>query len=347
MIRDCLNLLGYEPGKSVEDVKKKYGVKRVVKLASNENPYGPSPKAVRAFKSYKDLHIYPKPDYAELRQKISEYTGWDYERIVVGAGIDGILESIFRLVIDAGDEVIISVPTFPYYHTLVRLHCGKEVMVKRGENFRLNENIFGYISNKTKLILICSPNNPTGNVEDKKLVEEIVQSTEALVFIDEAYVEFADEELDIDGENVVIARTFSKAFGLANLRIGYARLPEWFVKYYQETSTPFPISTPAERAAIAALEDVEWMENCVRRIKSERERLYSEMKKLVRVYPSQANFLFFETEKPSNFIAEELMKRGVIIRDCSKFIGCKNHLRVSVGKKEDNDLFLEGLKEIL
>ncbi len=344
MLRRCIELKKYVPGKSIDEVKRKYGLKRVVKLASNENPYGPSPKALKAFKSFDDLHVYPDPEYRELRERIAEYTGWEYERIAVGAGIDGILETLFRLLVDEGDEILIPIPSFPYYHILTKLSCGKEVLVRRGRDFKLDDSIFSYLSSKTKIVLISNPNNPTGNVEDPDLVRRIAESTSAMVFIDEAYAEFTDHSLNIDAENVVIARTFSKAFGLANLRIGYALMPEWLYNAYRAASTPFPVSTPAERAAIAALEDVEWMRSCVEKIRAERERMYREMRKLVEVYPSEANFLLF---KGSPEVAEEMLRRGVIVRDCSSFIGCENNIRVSVGKPEENDAFLEALREVV
>lgn len=348
MLRKCLELLKYVPGKSIEEVKRKYGLDRVVKLASNENPYGPSPKAIEAFKSYSDLHIYPNPEYAELREKIAEYTGWDYSRIVVGAGIDGILETLFRILVDEGDEVVIPIPSFPYYHNLTKLSCGREVLVRRGEGYRIDESIFEVIGEKTKMILICNPNNPTGNAEDSKLIEEVVEaaeSTNAMVFLDEAYIEFSDERVNIDSENLVVARTFSKAFGLANLRIGYALLPEWLVEPFKAAMTPFPLSTPVAMAAAAALDDLEWMRDSVEKIKKERERLFRELSKLVKVNPSQSNFLFFES--PVENLAEEMLKRGVIVRDCRSFVGCSNHIRVTVGKPEENDMFLEALKEVL
>lgn len=344
-IRDCAKLAKYIPGKSIEEVKRKYGLEKVVKLASNENPYGPSPKAIEAFRSYNDLHIYPNPEYRELKEKIAEYTGWDAKRVVVAAGIDGILETLFKLLIDEGDEVVIPIPTFPYYHNLTKMHCGKEVLVKRGSDFSIGDDIFDAISNRTKLVLLCSPNNPTGNAEPEKTVREIAESINGLVFLDEAYVEFADKPIDVDTDNIVVARTFSKAFGLANLRIGYARLPEWLIEPFNATSSPFPISTPAERAAIAALEDVGWMLECVKKIKMERERVYEEMRRLVKVYPSQANFLFFKS--PIENLAERLLKMGVIVRDCSSFVGCDNHIRVTIGKPEENDMFLEALKKAL
>ncbi len=341
-MRECIEFESYIPGRSIDEVKELYGLEKVVKLASNENPYGASPRAIEELRKFTDLHRYPNPEYRELRERLEEYTGWEAERIVIGAGIDGILETLFTMLIEKGDEVVIPVPTFQYYSILARLHCAKEIRVQRGKDFHIPEQIIDLLSEKTKLVIIPFPNNPTGNIEDPRLVKEIAESTKAIVFLDEAYIEFADINLDLDLENVIIARTMSKAFGLANLRIGYARLPDWLVKYYCSASTPFPVSTLAERVAIASLEDLEWMKSCVDKIKSERGRLFGELEKLVEAYPSQANFIFFRSKEG---LAEELLKKGAIIRDCRSF-GISGY-RVTVGKPEENDFFLQKLKELL
>jgi histidinol-phosphate aminotransferase len=340
-MRKCAKFEEYIPGKSVEEIRERLGLEKVVKLASNENPYGTSPKAIEVLKSFEDLHRYPNPEYRALREKLSEYTGWETERIVVGAGIDGILETVFKILINEGDEVLIPIPTFQYYRILARLHCAREILVSRGEDFKIPENIFEFLNEKTKLIIVPFPNNPTGNIEKKRLIEELVNSTRAIVFIDEAYIEFSDEKLEIDSDNLIVARTMSKAFGLANLRVGYARLPRWLLKFYRSASTPFPVSTLAERCSIAALEDLEWMKSCVEKIKKERERLFNELKKLVNPFPSQANFIFFKARKG---LAEDLLMRGVIIRDCQSF-GVEGY-RVTVGKPDENDFFLEKLREL-
>ncbi len=342
----------YVPGKSIEEVKRKYGLEKVVKLASNENPYGPSPKVREVLKNFDRFHIYPSPkEIEELTERISEYLGVERDRIVVGAGIDGILETVFKMFVDPRDEVVIPIPSFPYYHTLTAVMGGREVVVRRREDFRIDEDkVIESITDKTKIILICSPNNPTGNVEDVNAVRAIVESCDALVFVDEAYAEFSDENLMelLEYENVVIARTFSKAFGLANLRIGYAVMHPELRKAYMKVSTPFPVSSIAISAAIASLEDLDYIKSCVERIKAERKRIYSELEGTVKVYPSQANFLFFEAPLKADVLVEELMRRGVIVRDCSKFIGCSPFsVRVSVGRKEENSLFLEALRDVL
>ncbi|MBO8182011.1 MAG: histidinol-phosphate transaminase [Archaeoglobus sp.] len=336
----------YQPGKSVEFVKKKYGLEKVVKLASNENLYGPSPKAVEAFKNFEDLHLYPPSQPEELIERISEYVGVEEKRIILAAGIDGILEATFDIFLEKGDTVSISPPTFPYYFTLATIHDAKIERLARNENFQIKPT-----KTNSKLTLICSPNNPTGNLERCEVVREIVREmaeSDGVVFIDEAYVEFASQSLldFADYENVIIARTFSKAFGLANLRIGYAIVPEWLRKEYLKVISPFPLSTPAIKAAIAALDDIEYMRSTVERIKKDRERIFRILSNLgVKVFPSEANFLFMRT-KPD--FCEELMKRGVIVRDCLAFEGCKEgDVRVSIGREEDNDFFLEKAIELI
>jgi len=342
---------GYKAGKSIEEVRMKYGLEKVVKLASNENPYGPSPKAIEAFKSFDSLHIYPDPDPLDLREKIGEYAGVEADRITLGAGVDGILENMFKLFVEGGNEVIIPVPSFPYYHILTKLSGGVEVRVSRREDFTVDATeVLNSIGKNTRLIIICSPNNPTGNSENMNELKDIIEDGGVMIFIDEAYAEFSSKNLlDLaQYSNVILARTFSKAFGLANLRIGYAVIPEELRKYFLKVSTPFPLSTPAKQAAIAALDDREYLKMVVDRTVAERETMLRELKKMgVRAFPSESNFIFIETEFDSAYMVEELLKRGIIIRDCSGFTGCNsNHVRVSVGKKEENDMFLEAMGEI-
>ena len=350
-IKECLKEVPeYVAGKSIEEVKQKYGLKRVVKLASNENPYGASKKAIEAFKKFRDFHIYPKTDFKELREKIADYIKVDAEKIVLGAGMDGVLENIFKMFLNAGDEVIIPIPSFPYYHTLTKMYCAKDIRVSRKEDFTMDvDAVLDKTNEKTKIIIVCSPNNPTGNVERKEDVKRLVEETDALVFIDEAYVEFSDCNLMdlVEYENVVVARTFSKAFALANLRIGYAVMDENLRREYMKVNTPFPLSTPAVNAAIAALDDLDYAKQCIKKIVEERERLKKELSKFFEVYPSQANFLFVKSDVKSKIVAEELLKKGIIVRDCSNFIGCDEYsLRISVGKKEDNDFLLNALENL-
>ncbi len=339
----------YKSGLSVEEVERIYGVK-AVKLSSNENPYGPTPRVYEVLRNFKSLNVYPK-EIPELKEAISEYLGVEEERIVLGCGSDGVMDTVFKMFVDRGDEVIIPVPTFSYYHTLSSVYSAKAVNVRRRDDFEVDADaVISSVTGRTKLIFICTPNNPTGNAERVEEVRRIVESVDCAVFIDEAYAEFSDwNMLELsDYENVIICRTFSKAFGLANLRIGYAVMHEELVKRYRALSPPFPVSTLAMLCALECLKDLDYMRRCVNMIRSERERLYRELKKRVEVYPSQANFLFMRSPIRSKEFVLEMIKRGVIVRDCSNFIGCDGYsVRVSVGRPEENDKFLKALDDLI
>ena len=356
-VRECIKRMKpYVPGKSVEYVRKKYGVERVVKLASNENPYGPSPKAVNALKSVEaeKLSVYPETFPSELLSAIEEHTGWERERVVTGAGLDGVMETLFRLLVDPGDKVLLPLPTYPYYHTVIDVFGARSVFTGRKEDYSIDVNnlIEAYRKEKPKLIIICSPNNPTGNAEDEKKVREVIEACEkSVVFIDEAYGEFADFEKKSlkklhSYENVVIGRTLSKAFGLANLRVGYAVMSEELRREYLKATTPFPVSTPSALAASAALRDREYLNFVLRSTAEERKRLQKELEKLgIKVYDSSANFLFVDVHCNAKNFVEELMKRGVIVRDCSGFPGCGiGNVRITVGKREDNDFLIKAVR---
>lgn len=343
---------GYKAGKTVEEVKKEYNLDRIVKLASNENPYGASPEAIKAFKSFDQLHMYPRRDPPELKEKISEYLDVNINQIVLGAGIDGILENIFKLVVAEGDEIINPVPSFLYYPILVSISNGKEIRLQRRDDFSIDvEKVKESINSRTKLIMICSPNNPTGNIEDYDEIRGLAESTNALIFIDEAYAEFSIENMISlsEYENVVIGRTFSKAFGMANLRLGYAVIPQQLKEYFYRVSTPFPFSTPAQMAAMAALDDLKHLQMVVDKTISERNRITERLRELgVKVYPSESNFIFVELPMESSILFEELLGKGVIIRDCSSIKGCNEyHARISVGKEDENDMLLDAMEDVL
>ncbi|AIY90705.1 histidinol-phosphate transaminase [Geoglobus acetivorans] len=335
----------YVPGKSIEEIKKKYGLKRIIKLASNENPYGFSPLVAEILKNPYRLNVYPPSDPEELRERISEYIGYEPEMIALSAGMDGVLESVFKMLIDPGDGVCYAPPTFPYYSILARIYRADEIRLKRDANYRMAEYVKG-----AKLTIICTPNNPTGNSEDFDFVREVIESVRGYVFIDEAYAEFAERDMLklAEYENVIIGRTFSKAFGLANLRVGYGIMHPSLRKAFMKVNPPFSLSSIAISAALAALEDTEWMKETVRKIIYGRGWLYSELKKIARPVKSDANFIFFETDISSRDLAERLERRGVIVRSLRNFDGAgENAVRVSVGTEEQNRIFVDALREVL
>jgi histidinol-phosphate aminotransferase len=192
-----------------------------------------------------------------------------------------------------------------------------------------------------KMAFLCSPNNPTGNALSEENVRAVVEGTDAIVFLDEAYIEFAKKSLSClvrEYENLVVGRTLSKAFGLAGLRLGYAIAPPWIAEQYRRVAPLFSISSLSLAAGAAALGDRGWMKECVGRIVSERERM---RERLPSALPSEANFLFLQTRQKSKGLAEHLLSLGIVVRDCSSFYGCgEQGLRVTVGRREENERFL-------
>ncbi|WP_456370635.1 histidinol-phosphate transaminase [Geoglobus sp.] len=335
----------YVPGKSVEEIRKKYGLDRVIKLASNENPYGCSPRVIEALRGDFSPSIYPPSDPVELREAISDYIGYESDMIAISSGMDGVLETVFKMLIDPGDRVCFAPPTFPYYSILSRIYRAREVRARRDERWRMVE-----FDEHAKLTIICSPNNPTGNVEDFEFVRHVVESVRGFVFIDEAYAEFTDKQLIrlAEYENVIVGRTFSKAFGLANLRLGYGVMHPHVRREFMRFNPPFPLSTLAIRAGLAALDDMNWMRDAVNKIIRERKRLVERLKKFSRPHDSEANFIYLETRLDSYVLTHELEKRGVIVRDLSSFDGAgRNAVRVTVGREDENDYFLRSLEEVL
>lgn len=324
-----------DPGISMMDVERLYGIpaERIIFLSRNENPYGPSPEVVRAVSSA-DLRRYPSQD--EFLSAAAEYLGVSEDLVIAGAGLDGIIDTVSRLFLERGRSVFIPVPTYTYYELAARL-CGAKPVL--GRNLR-------EIPKDTSLTFICSPNNPTGGLIDDELLREVLEGTDSMVFLDEAYAEFAGvghAEWVERYENLIVGRTLSKAFGLAGLRIGYAVAPEWVVEQYTRAAPVFGISAPAIAGGVAALRDTDHMRKIVEKIVAERERVA----RYLRASPSHANFLYVETERNSSALVEDLLKEGISVKDCSGIPGSDNHhIRVTMGTPEQNDAFLEAYRRV-
>lgn len=351
----------------IEDYKPGKVVKGAIKLSSNENPLGPSPKVVKEIvKSIEEgelnLSLYPwERNEEELRDEISRYVGVGAsarigkENIVIGAGVDGVLDTLVKIFIEIGDEALIPIPTFSLYESLVKIAGGMPGYVKRksGEFSIPLDELISACNEKTKMIFISSPNNPTGNCIPEAEMRAIIESVpKVMVVIDEAYVEFADSSLVNlvkEYENVLVLRTFSKAFGLAGLRVGYAVIPEWLASAYKKVSIPFSVNSVAIKAAIVALRDKEHLRKCVKLVKHEREFLLENLqRRFLRAYPSQANFVLVDVSPRKSYeVYEELMKNGLIVRDCASFRGAgDSFIRITVGTSEQNELVVEALKQI-
>ncbi len=344
----------YIPGKSKKEIAKEYGLDEdsVIKLGSNENPLGPSKKVIDVIAKYADsVSIYPEDVPSELHSKIAEYVGVDEGQVIAGNGSDEILDMAVKMLIEPGDEAVIPVPTFSMYRKLVELYSGRCIDVPLGDGFRFDvHKILENITERTKLVFVCSPNNPTGSTIPEAGLKEILDK-DVVVILDEAYVEFSSGSfvnLVKEYKNLIVLRTFSKAFGLAGMRAGYGVADSEIIEYMLRIKIPFSVNTLAQKAAIAALEDKEHLEKSVELVETGRAFILEEVSKIegVKSYPSQANFVFIELESRAEDIVKALFKRGIIVRDCS-FTGLGNYIRVSIGTMEENTKFLENFREVL
>lgn len=336
------HLKPYVAGKGFGEISRRYGLQPadIIKLGSNENPYGPSPKAREALAAAA-MERYPEPE--ELLAGLSAYTGFPEDMILLGAGMDGVMDTLTRIFLDPGDATFIPTPTFSYYEILSIMAAARPIFSPRGEQHELAEAV----PEKAKMAFLCSPNNPTGNVMSESQLRAILESSDAIVFLDEAYVEFSERSLIHlvkEYDNLIVGRTLSKAFGLAGMRLGYALAPGWIAEQYRRAAPPFyGISSASAAAGAAALSDLPFMRRSVERIVSEREKLERE----IGCSASQANFLYLRTELPSDQFVERFLRQGIIIRDCRSFRGSGEHqVRVTVGTTEENRRFLSAYREI-
>lgn len=342
-LRPALNSLQpYVAGKGFGEISRRYGFnpEDIVKLGSNENPYGPSPMAKEALASAA-MERYPEPE--ELLAGLSAYTGFPEDMILIGAGMDGVMDTLTRIFLEPGDTTFIPTPTFSYYEILTIMAAARPIFSPRGPQYELAEAV----PVEAKMAFLCSPNNPTGNVLSEKELRAILESTDAIIFLDEAYVEFSERSLVHlvrEYDNLIVGRTLSKAFGLAGMRLGYALAPSWIAEQYRRAAPPFyGISSASAAAGAAALSDLPFMSRSVQNIVSERERLVRE----IGCGASQANFLYLRTALPSDQFVERFLCRGIIIRDCRSFRGSGEHqVRVTVGRPEENQRFLSAYREI-
>ncbi len=329
---------------------------RVVKLDMNESPYGPSPRTREALATFTETNRYPDFEQLELRVAIGRYVGRDPGTIVCGAGLDDVLNTLMHAIIEPGSEVIISDPTFGVYRMLISAYDGVAVNVPLDEQFALRPDaILDAITDNTKLIIICTPNNPTGNVLDPEAIEQIVGESGCLVAIDEAYAEFARTSyvhLMDRYPNVAIFRTMSKFAGLAGMRVGYGIFPEDVAGLLAPVVPAFHNVAMASRvAAIAALDDLEYLGGVVDRIVADREALSANLCEIpgVQPLPSETNFILVKLPgERAEPIIQELAVRGIFVRSFpSPVYGLDRYLRVTVGSTEDNELFITELADIV
>ncbi len=349
LVRSCYKKKsGYVFAKKAEDIAREYGMTRIARLASNENPEPLSPAALAAAEeALKTVNRYPDEKANVLMSALrATYT---HEHFVTGVGMDGVIETIIRTLVDPGEKVAVSTPTFSFY-ALAAMGQGAEVVtVPREADFSADPKKLIKAAKDAKVTVLCSPNNPTGNATPIPVVEEILEGIEGLLFLDNAYVEFSGIDyipLMRKHENLVLGRTLSKVYALAGLRVGYAFTPRWLPPWYQRAGTPFAVNSVSMAAAAAALADQERAERYIAQVKRWRKRFTDEVK--FPVLPSDANFVMIDVSPhKSDEIVEELARKGVVVRSCRSFTGLEDHyIRASVGSDWENERFLEVINSL-
>jgi len=356
--KPVLGIKPYIPGKPIEEVKRELGIKGdIIKLASNENPLGPSPRAIEAIKGMlKSLHLYPDDTSYYLKNKLSEHLNIPVDYIITGNGSCELIHLVAKACINPGEKVVLSKPTFIMGKIESQIFEADLVEIPVKDNGHDIGAIIDALDNKTKLLYIDNPNNPLGSMLTAEELDRVVKSLpeNTLLIVDEAYREYITREdfpETIDyvrkGLNVVVLRTFSKIYGLAGLRIGYGIARPEIINILHRVRLPFNVNSIAQKAAIAALDDTEHIERSRKLVEEGKKFLYKEFEKMGIYYiPSEANFVTIKLEMDAKEINSKLMKKGIIARPLNPY-GLKNYLRVTIGSLEGNAKFIDALKEII
>ena len=356
------DIVPYEPGKPVEEVQRELGLDRVVKLASNEGPYGPFAEALEALAdAAPSLNRYPDGGGYRLRQALAERHGVRFEEVALGAGADGVVDSLAQISLDPGDQVVLGWPSFPSYVITARKLGAEPVLVPLRDGRYDLDALLGAVTDRTKLVYVCHPNNPTGTMNTRVELDEFFERVpdHVVTVLDQAYFEYVDdpdypdgvEEYLKQGRRVVVLRTFSKIFGLAGLRVGYGLAAEDIVTAVGKVRRAFDITTPAQVAAIASLEAPGAQAELERRRRANAEGRPA-VGAALRDHgfepagPAVANFVFADVGEDSRPLFEQLLREGVIVRPTGGF-GAPGGIRITVGTPEENALFAGALGRVL
>jgi len=353
-----LSIPPYIPGKPVAEVERELGIKKAIKLASNENALGPSSLAIKAMrKQIVGAHIYPESSAPDLRLGISRKNGVDPDNVILGNGSDEIMQMLAHVFLSAPDEAIIAENSFSMYRIVTRLYGAKPVFIPLKKYHLDLDATLAAVTDRTRLIFLASPNSPTGTVISKNELSDFLDrlgEKRVVTVFDEAYAEYVNSPDAANGLNyisepspVIVLRTFSKIYGLAGLRVGYGLAQSWLIDLLNRVRAPFNVNLVAQAAAAAALHDDEHVQRSLRMNLEGMKYLSSELESLgFEVIPSQANFLTFAPTTDAGFIYEELLKKGMIVRRLASF-GMPDHIRVTVGTPSQNKTFVKKLTSIL
>ncbi len=355
--QQLVGLSPYKPGKPIDEVKKEFGLHEVIKLASNENPFGCSKFAKEAIMNMLDhLAMYPDGYAANIRKDIASFLHVDEQQLIFGNGSDEIILILCRALLGPGTNTVCAVPSFPQYkhNAVIEGAEVREVALVNGVH-DLN-GMLAQIDANTKIVWVCNPNNPSGTYVDAKSFQEFMEKVpkDVLVVSDEAYFEYVVAEdypstlpLLSQFDNLMVLRTFSKAYGLASLRIGYGVGKAELIQAIEPAREPFNTSLVAQVAAIAALKDQEFITHCKERNREGLEQYYQFCKEYsLDFYPSQGNFILIDLQRPGNEVFHYLLSKGFIVRS-GEALGFPTSVRITVGNAEQNEAIISELKTYL
>lgn len=351
-------IVPYPPGKPMDELEREYGVTNAIKLASNENPWGPSPRAVKAIAGMLgSLHRYPDGASYALTQAVACWIGAQADEIVLGNGSNEVIEFLIKAFVASGDAVITSHPSFLMYQKFVQVRGGDNIVIPLREMRHDLAEIAAAVTDRTRLIFIDNPNNPTGTLIEREAFDSFLRGLpqSVIVVVDEAYVDFVEpaRRIDILGyinrpegiPAVVSLRTFSKAFGLAGLRVGFGVMHRQVADLLHRVRQPFNINLVAQAGALAALDDVEHYEHTLRATREGMAWLHRELEALgCRPYPSHTNFFLIDVHGDATRLFEAMLYKGVIVRSMKAY-GYPDFIRITVGTDEENRRFVAALAE--
>jgi histidinol-phosphate aminotransferase len=352
-------LVPYEPGKPIEEVQRELGLERVVKLASNEGPFGPFPVALAALERQKhELNRYPDGGAHALRSAVAELHGVKFEQVAIGSGADGVIDCLSQATLDAGDEIVCGWPSFPsYVLDAIKLGARPVRVPLRDHRYDLDA-LLDAITERTKLVYVCHPNNPTGTTNGREELTRFLDQVpgHVLTVLDQAYFEYIDDphypdgiaEYFKSGRRVVVLRTFSKIYGLAGLRVGYGIAPEDVVTEIGKVRRAFDVNSAAQVAALASLGDTQELARRRAQCASERKRVEEILERagFDVAGPAVANFVYADTGGDARTVFDTLLREGVIVRPLNAF-GSKTAIRVTVGTTEENAFLAAALERVV
>ncbi len=356
--KEIKEIAPYVPGKPIDELKRAYKLEKIIKLASNENPLGCSPKVKEAIKkNLEDINRYPDSSGYYLKKELSEFLKIQDEEIILGSGSSEVISLTIEAFVNPGEEVIYPFPSFIIYRILVLKAGGVPVEIPLESDFSYNmENFLEKITPKTKVIILCNPNNPTGTIIYKKQLENFLEKVpeNVIVISDEAYFEYVETTNFgtcfpyYKDKNIIVARSFSKIYGLASLRIGYGIGKSKILNYMERIRPPFNTTGLAQVAAITALKDQNFVKKSIENNIIGKKYLFENFKKLgIDYIPTEANFILCKLKKDATEIIKKLEKKGIIIRGMKSFGLSNEYVRITIGTPEENRFLVENLKEIL